>query len=370
MASRMKIVDVGRLCDVPFAHNFPKEQTRSRFAQEYVLVERRPHFVHLRRGWGRATTLLSNPQFHSLYHPLPDDPFFGKDASGNYVRKDLIVFKDAPSTDEPIDFAPGLTLVSVRPVSDQVTPGQSARIRLFWRRYSETPLPDLMFRFRLEDAAGQEHLLAPYEPVMGWVPTTSWTKDDVYGEWAQPVVPRWLTEGRYSLFLQILDRQELQMIDEQPLPFAFEVGTGLQREAMDQFRLAMVAINKSDFEGALLYERMAREMFGGAMPGELAGRFKHRFCNAVLIRAHWLINVGHDEQAGVLLRRAKARYMKNPEMDRALWDLSEKAYRKGRKAQRRGDVNAAYRSFIRAVSLQPWNAWARKRAEQVRTARY
>lgn len=96
--SKLRIIDLGGLCDTTIARTLAKNQ---REFYDYVFDEVRPTFIHIHGAWTARANLDADPRFRSDYKPIIEykDKWVlrrrGKEMmSGNYVRRDAVEGKD------------------------------------------------------------------------------------------------------------------------------------------------------------------------------------------------------------------------------------------------------------------------------------
>lgn len=369
--SKMGIVDVGRICDVPFAHHFFDKKHLKRFAEEYVLDERNAEFTHLRRAWGEGTTLPGNPRYKRDYFYLPDAKNLKPHPAGNYVRKDLFMYQDHPAGYEPISFSPGVVLLHSALTPDVTGAGGVAWLRNYWRKGNDAQLPILRFRVVLEDSAGRFTDLKRFQPIMGWVPTDNWADGQIYGEWVSLEIPEHTPPGRYKLSLEVIDRNTNVELDEKPIALVLVVDNELaDQKGAETIEDALAKIEAGDLATALgLYDQGA-QYFSDKIPPMTAAKFENALIQKAADLAREWINQGENEKAEDALILTRKRVPRAKQVNALLWKLSKQVYQKGKTAEKNSDFDLAYRLYSRACKLQPHNAWARKKAENVRTKRY
>lgn len=370
--SGVKMMDVGKICNVSIAHNFHDQKNRKKFMQEYLLEENRPEFAHLRRGWGRATTLLDNQKFKKGYLYLPDDPKQSKrDPAGNYIRKDLLYFKQAPEPVNPVPFEPGMTLLHVSSAVNVVAHDRHLWLNLYWQRDTVEKLPKMRFRFAFEGVDGRRIERNHSSPIMGWLPTNKWDKNQIIGEWVRIRIPKTMPAGTYRLHLMALDHTSFVILDEKPLNLAVIVNDKLaDKRGKEALELARKAAEELDIEKALGQFDMAADYFGEPVPPVDAEKFKDAICSAAVKKAEQLMNNKRYQTAAEILLNVRQRYPRDKGINEILWTLSENEMKLGRQAQKEGDPEIAYVHYSEASRLQPLNSWARRRAEETRSSRY
>jgi hypothetical protein len=366
LTSRMKIIDVGRLCDVPYAQNYADLKNRRRFAEQYVLNDRRPEIVHVRRGWGRATGLLGNPNFHTNYIELPDSRLFGPGESGNFIRRDLVYVERPENADVAYEVHPGLSLIGSWIEIEPIAPGDTAHLRLIWQRDSEESLPDLKFEILLEDHDGKQHKFEPYSPVMGWLPTSKWERGKPIGEWVDLKMSKKWRPGTYKVYLKIHGPGDWESIPPVDLAVAMTVNKESKivrlRELFDD---ALAKAESQDLDGAIEQYRRAVALRNGPLMKKWNRAFEKSLCNAAIEKSAPFMQ-SEPERAALLLLTARERFPRNKKLNGFLWQLSDAEYEKGEAVLASDGPCAAFSRFDRAVKWQPLNSWARRRAEQTR----
>ena len=369
--SRLNVLDIGRLCDVPYARIMAHRERIRAFANDYVLTERRPEFMHLRGSYGRKYGVLESPLFEKLYMPLPDSPAFGYRRSENYIRKDLIFSASTNLKSESVQFDTGVTLKDLRLFPDAASPGQQVRIRLFWSRNITELLPDLIFRILIEDRSGNMLPGPWYCPVMGLLPTNRWPQDQVVSEWAGVEIPHDLPEGAYRIHIALAHWNSTIPIERQATKATLIVNAQEAKARQKAWQSqAVEAAARGDVQEAIqalkngvYYYRLSEP------PNNLEKVLKRIHQEAFAVAKNKLSSQGAKGAADILvpLRKVDPR---DEQVNSILWRLSKASQSEGEKAQKTGDWNTAYDHFARAVRLQPQNAWARRGAEEVRWKRY
>ncbi len=369
--SKMKIIDVGRICNVPIAHHFNDKKRLAKFMDEYVLGENPPDFAHIRKKWGRDTTLLNNRNFIDSYFYLPENKKVSKPPGGNYVKKDLIIFPKAPYSPWQKSFDPGMTLLYAKLNQNISRKKSSIWLRLFWRRDSEENLPEMKFRILLENDDGERIALKPYKPIMGFYHTDKWEKNQVIGEWVKVKIPKKIKRGLYGLIFQVLDYGSEEVLEEAPLFCQVAVDNTLAAQLGKRtFASAIAMAKEGRIEIAYKLYDQAMEYYGGHEPKRIHSDFENSICRGAVMKSRSLIDEGKLDQAGDALLLARKHFPKSKEVNSMLWILSGKKVKAGKTAVKDKDWNRAYECFNRAAVLQPFNSWARKYAEQVRSFRY
>lgn len=369
--SKMKIIDLGRICNIPIAHNFGNKLKREMFMEEYVLKENPPDFTHIRKAWGRETTLLGNGKYVKNYFYLPEKPKVSKPPGGNYVRRDLIIFDHPPKPSINLEFDQGMTLLFAKLNQEVSRRNSNIWLRLFWRRNSIQKLREMKFRIILEDVGGNRRTLKPYTPVMDFYPTSNWEPGQTIGEWVKIKIPKTTGRGKYRIIFQAMDEKATEVLEEKPLDAWVTVDGHLAGQLGDMSLLkALKMAEKGLIADAYRTFDQANEYWGDLIPQTAIGRLEKAVCKGALIKADELIKEGSPDKAGDILLLARQRFSRDKGVNKLLWKLSKEKVKAGKAAMTEKNWEAAFNNFNRGAQLQPWNSWARKYAEQVRLLRY
>lgn len=362
-----RIMDIGYLLSVPMAaHHYTRHWPR--MMDEHFYDEMRPEFIHIRRGWGRATTIPTNPKFRREYVVLPDDKKFSRSfPNGNYVRRDLFERTKPPAVPwEPITFAAGLTLHAVE-VPAAFRPHEKTPVFLTWSRGPDAP-PRCQFLigFARRDDPPR---LDDYRPLMGWLQPGDWSTERFTREVATLRTPR--TEDTYRLFVGIETPDGEREVREVPVPII--VGARAAEEAANRLLDEAAGLAKADAVSADRAPKLLREaeqiVGAKAVAREVRSIDLTRLAT-YLKGAQQAINESNYAAAAHLLSRGWRIDARDKRLRKLGWLVAGKLYETGRQDQIQGDYESAFRMFDTACKAQPQHAWARQRAEQVRALRY
>jgi hypothetical protein len=359
---RGRIMDIGYLLDVPMAtHRYTKHWPR--MMDQYFFQERRPDFIHIRRGWGKLTTIPDNPKFAAQYLRLPEDKKFGASPNGNFVRRDLFELGQRPIEDfAPIAFKAGLILAAAE-IPAAMDAGRKTPVFLTWRRESDQT-PDCPFAIGLA-RPGDQPAWTEYRPLMGWLPTSAFPRDRFIRETVYVEPPA--AEGAYEAWVAVDpsggDRQAAK------LPGDVIVGRdAAKREAARLLAEAgeLAGAAETAAKSAVLLRR-AEQIMGEKSARDEVRRIERRQL-ASYVRA---AEAARDNDPAAAARWLFPAWRLDPR-DRGLrrlgWEVADDLYEQGRKRQKQGDVRGAFADFSAACQAQPQHAWARRRAEETRVA--
>lgn len=394
------MLDIGYLIDAPLAtHRYTKYFRR--MVDEYYFKERRPEFIHVRRSWGRKSTIPTNPKFKRQYLRLPEDRRFGSKPNGNYVRRDLFERESFSGDALPIEaFSTGLRLVKVEAPAAMM-PNRKTPIFLTWVS-EQHQLPQCTF-FAGFAADEQEPGLKKYEPMMGWLPTDKWKKGRYVRETVYLHAPK--REGTFRLAVAVEAPGEER--ETRVLPVEVVVGVGRAKAEIDRLLDQAQALAERDPVGAdqafkvvqqveairgetkidRLYIKALRRALHDPIDAmnklrdmqemRLDDEVFQRIAEVDRLRLRTYVAAAaaaadrqEYEAAAHLLGRCWRIDAKDDELDKLGWRVADALYEIGREHQAAGKHGEAYRAFAAACKAQPQHAWARRRAEESRTARF
>lgn len=362
--------DIGYLLDVPMAtHRYTKNWPR--MMDEYYFKEKRPEFIHVRRSWGKRTTIPTNPKFKRQYLTLPEDRKFGRIPNGNYVRRDLLATTHfvgkRENRVEVEPFTVGLRLVAVE-IPKAVRPGAKTPLFFTWAG-DASDLPQC--RFMLGTATGEETpRMTQYEPAMGWLPTNKWKKGSYVREVVYWRAPQ--REGTYHLFIGVKCPSEPEE-ETRILPLTVQVGDEeAKREALGLLEQAyeMAGRDVLGADLAIHSVRVAEYIMGGKAVRKTVSKIARQRMKTYLKIAGQAFERGEYIAAAETLHRCWRIAPRDDELNDLGWRVAKKLYEIGREYQAAENYEDAYQTFSAACKAQPQHAWARRRAEEVRAERY
>jgi hypothetical protein len=360
-----KIMDIGYLLDVPMARRrYTPEWPR--MMDEYFFAERRPDFIHIRRGWGKVTTVPDNPKFPSQYLTLPDDRHFSEPPNGNYVRRDLFEVDAPPRPDwPPIAFVAGLVLRGAE-IPAALDPGRKTPIFLTWRREGGEE-GDCRLSVGLA-RPGETPELHGHAALMGWAGTAEWPRDRFIREAVVLEAPK--EDGVYDVYVGVDPPHGAREVVK--LPETVEVGrAAAKRLAESLLAEARAAANggPAELEAAKAKWQRAEQILGEqSVAADVRGIEKLRLADYVRLAAA-AFDGGDAVAAANLLAPAWRIDARDPALRKLGWRISDKLRQAGRQEQERRAYDDAYRDFSAACRAQPQDAWARRYAEEVRMLR-
>lgn len=379
-----------------------------RFAREYLRLPEDDKFSKLYRG--------KSKQFRP---------------NGNYVRRELFELRQPPAPlTTPPSFTAGLTLYSAE-IPAALYPGERTPFFFTWKRETDKT-PPVRFAVAFVEP-GQQPDFQVYSPLMDWLPTDAWPRDRYLRETVSPVAPGREGEygvavavlqpfsGQIWPRLKINEDKRLRISAVSfmglPLPFWSNIhGVALlqfteKKKSLGVFpalvqvrRLpAQVRVGRqaaADLAVDLLRraeKAAARDAKGAKAAAELlraverlAGTEETKDNDLLAWRREVAARVAEVEakrltayvqaadvayQGDLLAEAAEAiapGWRLDPRDDR-LRDLgrriSKELYRQGRVFQKAGNFENAFVAYNLALRAFPQNAWARKRAEEVRLLR-
>ncbi|MHA1570122.1 MAG: tetratricopeptide repeat protein [Alphaproteobacteria bacterium] len=360
------MLDIGYLIDVPMAtHRYTRHWAR--MMDEYYFKERRPEYIHVRRTWGKRTTIPGNRKFRQQYLTLPEDRKFGKIPNGNYVRRDLFESKEPPAdTIEVEPFAVGLQLVKVE-IPAALRPGSKVPIFLTWTG-GEANLPACKFQVGL--ARGEQSpAWQTYEPVMGWLSTDKWRQGRYYRETVYLHVPK--RTGRYHLHVGV--KVGYEETERRALPIEVELDAEAAKDEAKRLLQEAIDLAERDAVRADLAERYLRQaeyILGEKALAKGRAKVEEQRLKTYLQAALKAFEADEYFAAAHALSRCWRIAPKHKALHKLADRVAEKLYEIGRKHQIAEQWDEAYEAFAAACHAQPQHAWARRRAEEVRARRY
>ncbi len=359
------MLDIGYLLDVPMATHRYTDNWR-RMMNEYFFKERRPEFIHIRRGWGEATTIPSNPQWEVQYLKLPEDRHFGRIPNGNYIRRDLLESDQPPATQLATEPFGALRLVAVE-APPAARPSKTIPLFFTWTVTERIPDLKLKTAFVRE---GETPVWRDTVPGLGGVlPAGKWQ----VGKYVRDVVRCEMPDrdGRYRLMVSVQIGAEPAV--ERALPVTIDVGQDAALNEVERLANDALAAAGRDPLGADQAAVLARQIeliIGQSSAEQQVAKINKLRLQTYLAAAKQAFESGQDAQAADLLARCWRIDAKNTTLKKLGWKVADRLYDNGRRQQKSNDWDAAYRTFSAACRAQPAHAWARKRAEEVRVKRY
>jgi hypothetical protein len=360
-----QILDIGYLLDVPMATH-RRQPHWAEMMDRYFFEERRPEFIHIRRGWGRATTIPDNPQFDRQYLRLPEDRKFSSIPNGNFVRRDLFELTTAPANDLPaITFPQGVTLHAAE-IPRALEPGRFTPVFLTWRS-DQDDVPRCSFAIALAEPDA-EPVLDAYEPAMGWSPTDKWPDDRFIREVVYLAVPK--AEGDHAVHLAVRERDEDW--HRVKLPFAVKVEKTAASKEADRLLAKARDLAQADASGAdeaRTLMRRAEQLVGEKRTREAVTEIDVLRVETYINAAREALTGGDAPAAAAKLYPAWRIDARNKALKKLGREIADRLYERGREKQNQRAYREAYEAFDAALHAYPQHAWARKRAEEVRMLR-
>jgi hypothetical protein len=361
-----RMMDIGYLLSVPMArHRYTRDWPA--MMNEHFFTEMRPDFIHIRRGWGRATTVPGNPKFKREYLSLPDDKRFSRSKpNGNYVRRDRIERAAPVPTDwTPRVFSGGLTLHAVE-IPEALSPRQETPVFLTWSRGPER-LADRRFLIGLARPEGEPEL-EEYKPLMGWLETRDWPQSTFLREVVYLKVPR--REGKYELHVGVAPRNETPQV--QAVPVTVRVDANRAMKLAEQHIAAAQKLAAENAVTALQAPeeiRLAEFVVGETEMTEERAEVEATMVDTFVAAAQRAVGEGQFAAAAFALAPAWRLAPRDDRLDELGWQVARSLYETGRQHQLHGEFARAFEAFTLAAKAQPQHAWARRRAEEVRMLR-
>ncbi len=351
--SDMEVLDAMGLVDVAIAVHKPRLND---VYETYLYEEKRPHFIAIPKPL--ADQMRKRPRFEEEYVAM------GVDMA---VRRDLL-FEPAWSgpAAPAIGFGDLGSVVGSDLPAPAIAPGDPALIEV---GLSVSPVAGLKGRLVLSDATGTRRASWPADLGYGWIPPERWAPGEVFHGRYPVALPTDLEEGDYTVGLQLLR-------DGRPVP----VDTG-----DDVAWLGRVVVSR---EAALQAAESARgeSLRLGAVddcPGAKHAWFQarqHRPNDVAYAQAHaaevaraqalcWLRRAASEpEQAERWLVAARRSDPTTPELAERLRAAADARFHEGESARARGAWSDSLAAFTAVLDLEPTRAWARRYAEEARTA--
>jgi len=379
-----------------------------RFAREYLRLPEDNKFSKLHRGKSKR------------FRP-----------NGNYIRRDLLETDHPPlPLPAPLPFAGGLTLQGAE-IPAALYPGETTPFFLSWqRRDAQTSDSRFAIAFVAPDRAPDFQL---YPPLMDWLPTDAWSRDRFVRETVRPPAPDAEGEYAVALGIVLpfpgrsWPRPQINEVGRLRVRADFFMGLPLPFWCGD-YRLALLHFaEKKEILGAFPAIMQVRRLPATVRVGRQAafaaaddllrraeetaaqGEKGAAAAAGLLRRAELLTGTGETSDAQLLAWRKKTaarvaeietlrlttylqaaddafatgRVVEAAETIAPCWRLqprdkrliglgrriSNELYKQGRAFQKAEDYENAFVSYNLALRAFPQNAWARKRAEEVRLLR-
>ncbi len=377
--SGMHVVDTWGLADVPFAvHRY--EQS---FVASYVFDELQPDFAHVFGYWNSRVKILQDPRWTRTFLALPAyrNRTGGKDG-GNYINRRLIRARrsEYPRGASPlIVFQDGLELVHASIEPRAVVPGGEVRVTLFWRS-TRRQTAEALFLTRIEPAGepGAPSINLDHLPIHGWYPVSRWRQRVVYKEMFRAGVPRFLAGGAYSLSVQVVDPGSGAVRDvlppagrRRPMPVlsvGAEAAARIRKALMTRARQLLASGQPGDAYQVVERARRTGDRSGDESLDVLLESCRVAWRDQVLagVRASFKES---PLRAARLFRPAYWRWLDDVTVVDAGRTFGARAMARAGAQEARGDLAAAFESYLAAVWLDPRLSSARRRAEALRLRR-
>jgi len=365
-----KILDIGYLLDASMAqHRYTREWPR--MMDRYFFEERRPDLIHIRRDWGKATTVPGNPKFARQYLELPEDRHFSTPPNGNYVRRDLFEIDgkaDWPAP--PLTLAGTLTLLDAE-IPAALDPGRKTPIFLTWRRVGDADGCRLSVGLA---PPGETPTMVEHAPLMGWAATRHWPGDRDVREVVYLEAPK--TVGAYDVYVGVESCGDTGAVEKSPihegsrkLPLTVEVDRAAARRLAERLLAEARELTNgelADLAAAKARWERAAEIVGEKSVADAVKEIEQRRFAGYLRLAEKAFGAGDFHAAADAVAPAWRLSARDAALRKLGSRIAEKLYARGRDEQKSGAFQDAYRDFSDACRAQPSNAWARRRAEEVR----
>lgn len=194
-----EIIDIAGLVDIPVARHHWQQP----FIREYVLRERRPHFMHAHDHWLSVAGLGAQPVFNRDWIRISDFVAGTKNMhKGNHVRKDTFIrprWKGAPN---PVVFDDKIRLEGLEIPSATVPIGGTVYVELGWR-----PVRDRTPAFRpvIVLSRGDRILTWDLPPAYDWVPVPRWRRSEVVHGFHSLQLPDDVEPGEWRVRVVVMD---------------------------------------------------------------------------------------------------------------------------------------------------------------------
>ncbi len=397
--SDFEMVDMAGLVDTPMAqHRFQRQ-----FLSEYLFKERRPHFMHVHGNWASTSKIPTLPEFKSDYVEIPGYAQGKSIHPGNYLRRDSLLSPTWPHPEQRrVRFADGITLEGWDIPSPEVGKGRMFYVEVGMSTRPRKEGQDFRLLLFLHDESG---VAASWDVPLGydWLLPNKWgLRDKFIGRYDLPL-PVNVEEGRYGVGFVVV-AADGSVVEASPLPDPADADSDPERlsagavvggrdETEAKFArgelrfdagLTVVSIDalsgfaKTDREAAL---KAAADGKCEAAEVDWALARHHRPQNDEWVAEHQSrvssafatcfagLAAAEPAKAVVWLERALHWDSRNADYLAAAGPFAEALYEQGEVARLAGDFDTAYARYDAALSVWPWHAWARRRAEEARTAR-
>lgn len=393
------LVDMAGLIDIPLAqHRFARA-----FIEEYLFRERRPHFMHVHGNWAKQSAIPTYPEFTRDYVEIPGYPAGKSIHPGNHIRRDLLLAPAWPHGDaRRVPVGAHLAFEGWRIVSPEVASGRLFHLEIGMGTLSRDPKDDFRVLAFLTDGS---RTVASFDlpPAYDWIAPHSWGPRGRFVGHFDLAVPPDLPEGSYGLGFVLLDANGVPMPpNNQPGdpddsdPHQHRLPEGVVTPSETQPALFSVAefwwpkaLEIVSIDAAANHARTDREK---ALEHAKAGACEtaetswyearmHRPLNAEWVADHlptvsaalsdcWARRATRSPgQALDALEKARAWNPNGATYLATARPLADALVAQGMEARDAGDAQTAYDRFSSSLRIWPWNAWARRWAEEARTLR-
>ena len=364
--SEMELQDRVGLTDVAVAMHRTKHY--GRFIDEYIYVERRPHFIQL----GDHIDVMKKHRKDFDLQYVYVNPM-------THIRRDLLFDEEWPYGDEKrLTFVGGVQLSGWETPSLPAAQNETLYLEIGLRKRG----PTFKVNVLLYDEAGQAVARWPLELGYGFHAPKDWVDDSVFHGRYPLGLPEDLPQGTYRLGIRVVAIDGvLDPIDDDSLPEGAEIhesGTVIFADPIDigsAGQADQAATAETDAAVALAAETRCAE----AARSWFVAR-QHRKDNALLqargaeldtaIAECWMASALSDPDRLVAdLETARRLDPSNRKIHAAARGAAKALYGKGLTARSNASWGRAFRSFSDAVRLEPHRPWARKYAEEARSHR-
>ena len=193
------IVDIAGLVDIPVARHHWQQP----FIREYVLRERRPHFMHAHDHWLSVAGLGAQPVFNRDWIRISDFVAGPKNMhKGNHVRKDIFVGPRWRGVSNPVVFGKRITLEGLEIPSPVVPPGGTVYVEVGWRPVRDrTPA----FRPLVVLSNGTDMHAFDLPPAYDWIDVPRWRRSEVVHGFHSLQLPDDVEPGEWTVSVVVMD---------------------------------------------------------------------------------------------------------------------------------------------------------------------
>lgn len=379
-------LDMAMLIDIPMSRHWFQQRA---FVREYLFEENPPTFAQIRLWWVNHTGLQKYPEFQRTmfklpgYQSLPRWGFF----DWCWGRRALVMTDkwSQPGKDSRrVQFDWDLTLEGFDQPAPWARGGQGyleVPFSVATKREAGSDVQVVAFLSRGQQVVASWSLPMGY----GFYPMEWWKPNQIFrGRHAVPV-PRAVQPGKYDLGF-VITGPKGRVIPALELPAGATADTPVFAAGEVRFPQAITVLEHAGVAESMSKTRAEFQRQIGALACDQAEKSWIRFQRhrpedwdfhdqqrpvfAAALAECWAKRAGADPgRAPELLGRAHRWDPLSPTLTEVGRPVGAKLLAEGKAARAAGDWQTAYDRFAALLSFEPWQAWARRWAEEARDHR-